>query len=552
MRYHLLFYTKHKIKVTTEAVIKTPITSEERTLEKKYLQISDSPRSITKEVLQKLEKDVERFPNNPKLQNYLANYYKLRGDNIMYERVLKATVKQFPDYVFGKVTLAYFFIETNEWEALDELLGKERDIKIFEPYEYIHESLLFNYYRSCIKYAIEYKNFDDAQKYHRILFDYSPRAEEVLSLAKEMEAGKLLHRFSHLQKKSRALIFKPYIAKHLTLTNEAPAFYHPEINKLYETLYDDTPFALIDEIMALPRQTLIEDLEAILLDSIRRFRFLDDRNDMPIHALYFLGALKSYQSLPIVLDVMRQDDEYSDFWFGDFKNKFLYPTLYYLGENQLNKLLTFAKEPNRNIYFISDISNVVSQIALHQRERRAEIIAFYKDLLAFFIKNVNNENHIDSSLIGFIVGDLVDIRATELLEEIKLIFSLEIIDDNSNGNYEEVYKEITKPYHESELNPLPLNIYEFYDCSYEKRKVPIPAEERAMYDAILNPSDPYDKFMQKVSLDLIAQTLSDGERDYDDEYYVPQAPVKRLVPKVGRNEKCPCGSGSKYKNCCGK
>ena len=23
------------------------------------------------------------------------------------------------------------------------------------------------------------------------------------------------------------------------------------------------------------------------------------------------------------------------------------------------------------------------------------------------------------------------------------------------------------------------------------------------------------------------------------------------IPKVSRNEKCPCGSGKKYKNCCG-
>jgi len=30
------------------------------------------------------------------------------------------------------------------------------------------------------------------------------------------------------------------------------------------------------------------------------------------------------------------------------------------------------------------------------------------------------------------------------------------------------------------------------------------------------------------------------------------APVRRDVPKVGRNEPCPCGSGRKYKNCCGK
>jgi preprotein translocase subunit SecA len=29
-------------------------------------------------------------------------------------------------------------------------------------------------------------------------------------------------------------------------------------------------------------------------------------------------------------------------------------------------------------------------------------------------------------------------------------------------------------------------------------------------------------------------------------------PVRRVLPKVGRNEPCPCGSGKKYKNCCGR
>jgi len=31
-----------------------------------------------------------------------------------------------------------------------------------------------------------------------------------------------------------------------------------------------------------------------------------------------------------------------------------------------------------------------------------------------------------------------------------------------------------------------------------------------------------------------------------------QETVRRETPKVGRNELCPCGSGKKYKNCCGK
>ncbi len=28
--------------------------------------------------------------------------------------------------------------------------------------------------------------------------------------------------------------------------------------------------------------------------------------------------------------------------------------------------------------------------------------------------------------------------------------------------------------------------------------------------------------------------------------------VVRQVPKVGRNDPCPCGSGKKYKHCCGR
>jgi uncharacterized protein len=32
----------------------------------------------------------------------------------------------------------------------------------------------------------------------------------------------------------------------------------------------------------------------------------------------------------------------------------------------------------------------------------------------------------------------------------------------------------------------------------------------------------------------------------------PPVPTKRESPKVGRNEPCPCGSGLKFKQCCGK
>lgn len=37
---------------------------------------------------------------------------------------------------------------------------------------------------------------------------------------------------------------------------------------------------------------------------------------------------------------------------------------------------------------------------------------------------------------------------------------------------------------------------------------------------------------------------------YDGEL-VSQRPFVRMEPKVGRNDPCPCGSGKKYKKCCG-
>jgi SEC-C motif-containing protein len=43
----------------------------------------------------------------------------------------------------------------------------------------------------------------------------------------------------------------------------------------------------------------------------------------------------------------------------------------------------------------------------------------------------------------------------------------------------------------------------------------------------------------------------DGQWLYDEGNIVTKT-VVRAAPKVGRNEPCPCGSGKKYKHCCGR
>ena len=47
-----------------------------------------------------------------------------------------------------------------------------------------------------------------------------------------------------------------------------------------------------------------------------------------------------------------------------------------------------------------------------------------------------------------------------------------------------------------------------------------------------------------------SQQIAYGEPGQEKDLH--PAPVVRESRKVGRNDPCPCGSGKKYKNCCGR
>lgn len=59
--------------------------------------------------------------------------------------------------------------------------------------------------------------------------------------------------------------------------------------------------------------------------------------------------------------------------------------------------------------------------------------------------------------------------------------------------------------------------------------------------------EPFDeeRYAEKLSL------LPDYEMEGDSQAETKNEPILS-EPKIGRNEQCPCGSGKKYKKCCGK
>lgn len=64
------------------------------------------------------------------------------------------------------------------------------------------------------------------------------------------------------------------------------------------------------------------------------------------------------------------------------------------------------------------------------------------------------------------------------------------------------------------------------------------------------------QFSAPMSARRSPETMGQGDDEGDGENGgrrpSPIQPFKRTVPKVGRNDACPCGSGKKYKKCCGR
>lgn len=58
----------------------------------------------------------------------------------------------------------------------------------------------------------------------------------------------------------------------------------------------------------------------------------------------------------------------------------------------------------------------------------------------------------------------------------------------------------------------------------------------------------------RVEMEKEINELVNSHNEYKDENILTNLPIssEKGNEKIGRNSPCPCGSGKKYKNCCGK
>jgi hypothetical protein len=272
----------------------------------------------------------------------------------------------------------------------------------------------------------------------------------------------------------------------------------------------------------------------------------DKTQSFLVHAIYLLTELKSYDSLPVILDFLRQDEDFKEYWIADWLDTYFKAPLHILGENQLGILKNFVLEENLLPWNRAIVCEIVAQIAIKQVHRRPEVIQWFKEVIHYHLNNPNNDNLIDSEFISSLISACTDFVAIELEEDIQLLFAQGWVNTGFCGNLENVLTELRKPLNPFLDKPLPRDLDDLYSGEYEKRRNksndPVDLEMIEVFN------DPYQKYLMDITTEQLINNKYDDDDDYD---WTPQLPVKREEPKIGRNDPCPCGSGKKYKKCCG-
>lgn len=90
------------------------------------------------------------------------------------------------------------------------------------------------------------------------------------------------------------------------------------------------------------------------------------------------------------------------------------------------------------------MSDALSFIAMEEPERRDEVIGIYSRYLDFMQENIPEAKGCSGTLAGFIMNNLIDLRAKELLPQIKRLYDSGYVNLNICGDYEEVRSGIEK------------------------------------------------------------------------------------------------------------
>jgi len=481
---------------------------------------------------------IEKHPRNPQIKNFLSVLYRTIGDIEKSYETNRWILSEHPDYLFGRINLASEYMVTDRIDEVPGILGKNFEIKdLYPDREIFHLAEVTAYFKMAVWYFTAIGDKDNALSRLEIMESIDNEHPDTIAAgeiySKGMFNAALSKVFEEYENNLEINITPP---KNIKPTKKAPEFTHPEIDHLYKAGLD-IDIEIINTILQLPRKTLIPDLEKALADSVARYGyFLDlpdneeenatDEYSFPFHAMMLLGELKSTQSLPIIFEVLAQDNEFLDFWFGDLFSEILWEPIGKLADEAgFEPFTKFMQQPGVYTFSKVTVARAVTQVGLNYPDKKEEVVKWFHKLFTFYASCNGDDNIVDSVLNAMLIFQALELDAKELLPDIKKLVKMDRVDKNimhDIGDLNEAFK-----HNEFSNTDNFMAVQERYPL----------LEKKFGHDWNLFNND------DDITMEDLAAFRSVFDDDEVEEPYI--AP-----PKTNRNDPCPCGSGKKYKKCC--
>lgn len=466
-----------------------------------------------------------QHPHTPMLKNYLAGAYFAQGQQEKAREVTNWILAEHPNYMYAILNKVQHHIANENFDEAEQMLHPDLHIQSLYPNRKLfHATEIISYYGTTIQFLCATEDLDRAIERWDLIKDLDPTSEALAFagylINKKIDENREDDKFSMIQEEIDNAA-RPHVTKYLDEhPYRIPKFHHREMLLLYRYEMDIAP-EILATILALPRETLIQDCVTILDDAEYNFVFYinDDRkyseNCFLVHVIYILSALKAEETLPQMLSIFENNMEFIDHYFGENLQENVWQVFYQIGKKQPKMLVDFLLKPNIETNAKILILNTLEQLCLHNKMTKNELFEVHNKIIDKCIETKNPENFIDSDFIAFLITDAIGFNFVDLLPKIKVLFKKKLVSTYITGDLKEVRKGFLKNNKKNGKKNISkiLDIFEIYE------------------------DNTFDDF--------------DDDEDIEPIYQMAPKKPEPNFPKVGRNDPCPCGSGQKFKKCCG-
>jgi hypothetical protein len=248
-------------------------------------------------------------------------------------------------------------------------------------------------------------------------------------------------------------------------------------------------------------------------------------NMLPMFAIFLLAQFREKPAYPLLVKIVSAPGEIPFDLFGDTITEGLSQILasVYDGDSALLHGLVESEQVNE--FVRSAALNTFLVMEQTDQMPRETVLEYLRSLFHGKLQRITS--YAWSSLVCVVA----DLPAPELLEDVRQAYADGFV-DTTVADLEGIERDVNAP----------------KPWRRDRRHLIMDAIAEMEWWSSFHPEDSRPKKIPKLEAPALPSPPSDS--DSDSEYVAPQPFVRE--PKVGRNDPCPCGSGKKYKKCCGK